>query len=66
MANEYAVINKKSLKAVTFTPENFRGLPMTTFSSKEYAEEMCAFANKKDLKNSYIVMTEEEWDLATA
>ena len=65
MKNEYVVVNKKSRKAVTFTPINFRGLDMTTFSTKDHAEEMCAIANKKDPKNSYIVMLEEDW-LATA
>lgn len=65
MANEYVVVDRKSRKAVTFTPINFRGLDMTTFSTKDHAEEMCVFANAKDPKNSYIVMLEEEW-LATA
>lgn len=65
MAKEYVVVNRKSRKAVTFTPINFRGLDMSTFGTKDHAEKMCAIANKKDPKNTYIVMLEEEW-LATA
>lgn len=56
MTKEFVVVDKKSRKAITFTPINFRGVDMTTFSTREHADEMCAFANKKGPKNSYIVM----------
>jgi hypothetical protein len=66
MKNEFVVVNSKKLTAVTFTPINFRGLDMTYFDSKDYAEEMCVFANKKDTKSTYVVMTVEDWKRVSA
>lgn len=62
MKTEFVVVNSKKLTAVTFTPINFRGLDMTYFSSKQYADDMCVFANKKDPKSNYVVMTVKDWE----
>jgi hypothetical protein len=66
MKNEFVVVNSKKLTAVTFTPINFRGLDMTYFDSKKYADKMCVFANKKDTKSNYVVMTVEDWERVSA